>query len=193
MESGFWTINFWGLLATMVAFLSLAVSWLVFKFSHPKINLEKVYLVTNIFLLEAFETGKFRDGDIFKIYTYFHALNANSGPGSFERPTLKMYRGDELILRLFPDHNGPDDRMAYLSGGQGKKIVQTYTFKFEEYRDEGLFQQMYEHDNRYPIHFELTYSDNKGVQHRIGNLQDREPIKEAYDFFNDPSGRIYFL
>lgn len=184
MESNFWQVNFWGILGSVTGILGLVISWLVYRNNFPKINLGRVYIVSNMPFLDSFKKKEFKDGEVFKVYAYFHVFNATIGPGSFERPTLKLYKGSELILRLFPDYEGTEDRIIYIVGGEGKKIVQKYSFKFEQYRDNNLFNKISNFDAEAPFNYELIYKDNFGREHIIRNLSDHEPNKEAIDYFN---------
>jgi hypothetical protein len=192
MESSFWQINFWGILGSITGVLSLIVSWLAYKNNLPKITLGRVYLVSNMYLLDSFKKNELKDGEIFKAYTYFHAFNANTGPGSFERPTLKLYKGSRLILRLFPDYEGAEDRIIYLAGGEGKKIVQKYSFRLEQYRDNNLLDLISNFDVNAQINYELIYRDNFGKEHIIEGLSEHEPNKEAIDYFNSTTVPIHY-
>ena len=164
-------------------YITYRLSQLTSKQITSDIKLSRIYTCSNTYFLPSIKKGDIIDGDEIKIFLSFNAFNSNVGPGSFERPILQLFKGNKLVLRIYPTEP-LEDQIVYLVGGEDKKIVQRYIVKLRKDHpdDERLFRDLA--DDRLPfITYQLAYRDNTGRNHMIKDLVEHESNEEAEAFF----------
>lgn len=93
MENNFWQVNFWGVVGAVTGIIGLIISWLSWRYTHPKIKITRAKLnireYDHKFLLNK------KDIDLrslkrtsLKIILDIKLKNERGGPGAIEKPTL---------------------------------------------------------------------------------------------------------
>lgn len=111
MNNQFWQANFWGIVGTITGTLGLVISWLSWRYSHPKIEITDLMLVMREFDDKFIREKKNNFNGLESRYVYLtldiKIANKKGGSGAIEKPWLvfkvkKSFFTYKSVIKISP-------------------------------------------------------------------------------------------
>lgn len=185
MENTFWQVNFWGIVGTTTGAIGLLISWLNWKYSHPKIKITQTTLSMRKFDDKFLRAEKDTDPETLRrnslsIQLDIKLANERGGPGAIEKPVLvfkvnkffwqrpdyieiepitKSYSSTKLSENSYETETVNLGKSYNLKGGE---IIDD-ELKYSVHGSDGDLQRLIKnYDNGY---FYIRYLTNTGTRH----------------------------
>ena len=90
--NGFWSVNFWGILGTLLGSIGILISYFSFRYNKPSIHLHDLVLKysksSQSCLEKRADSLEKMKGSFIELFLYISIDNISGGSGSIQRPEL---------------------------------------------------------------------------------------------------------
>lgn len=181
----FWQANFWGILGSITGVAGFLVSWFNFKYNTPKIEIDKMYLITPDWVTKDWKNKTLADlkGSYLDFELEIVVRNRQGGAGSIDKPNLVIgipykflwlfHKQEYIVVTPITEHSESEKESENITKIWTERHGRAFNLSGGEKIDEKLEYEINNADHIFEIvnNFErlkyyVEYSDNNGKYYK---------------------------